>query len=141
MLLVEAALTVVVVLGLLAAAVLGPVGVARLRRWCGERADRAAGRLRSLQQPRLEPTGRPIEVIAHDAHRLGGQVRCPARGMSFARFEGRRRAYDAVLTEACRALEVDHLLGVLPAGPELDAERRRVEAVLGLAGLRLDDAA
>ena len=52
-------------------------------------------------------------------------------------------AYDRVLVEACAALVVEHLLEVLPPGPELDVERQRVELVLAAAGLGLglDDAA
>jgi hypothetical protein len=43
--------------------------------------------------------------------------------------------------EACAALGVDHLLQVLPPGQELDVERVRVEGLLWLAGLRIDEAA
>lgn len=98
----------------------------------------AVGRLRSVPPPVL---GRPIENIARDVIRLGHSFRYVPPGLSFARFEGCRRAYDLVLSEACQALDVDHLLGVLSPGPELDAERDRVESKLWLAGLRLDDAA
>ena len=87
--------------------------------------------------PVLAP-GRPIELVARDACRLGRQFAYLPAGVSFARFEGCRRAYDRVLTEACEALDVDHLLGVLPPGPDLDRERSRVELALEWAGLRLD---
>jgi hypothetical protein len=107
----------------------------------------AAGRLLSLGarllarlNPRRSPN-RPIETIAREARRLGRSYRYPPRGRSFARFEGTRWAYDKVLAEGCRALGVVHLLDVLPPGAELDAERERVEYLLGQAGLRLDDAA
>jgi hypothetical protein len=56
-------------------------------------------------------------------------------GLSFARFEGVRLAYDQVLAEACRALGIEHLLGVLGPGVDLDLERERVEAALDRAGL------
>jgi hypothetical protein len=95
-------------------------------------------RLRPAPPPVL---GRPIEDIARDAIRLGHSFRYVPPGLSFARFEGCRRAYDMVLGEACQALDIDHLLGVLSPGPELDAERDRVESKLWLAGLRIDDAA
>jgi hypothetical protein len=98
----------------------------------------AVSRLRPAPPPVL---GRPIEDITRDVIRLGRSFRYVPPGLSFARFEGCRRAYDLVLGEACQALDIDHLLGVLSPGPELDAERDRVESKLWLAGLRLDDAA
>lgn len=85
------------------------------------------------------PEGRRIELVASDVRRLGGRFRNVPPGVSFARFEALRQAYDGVLAEACKALEVDHLLQVLPPGPELDRERRRVEVALYRAGLSLDD--
>jgi hypothetical protein len=116
---------------------LGPRRLALLCRRTA-RLGRAVDRLRPAPPPVL---GRPIEEIARDANRLGQSFRYVPRGLSFARFEGCRRAYDLVLSEACNALDIDHLLGVLPPGPELDDERNRVESKLWLAGLRLDDAA
>jgi len=89
----------------------------------------------------LTSTGRPIELIASDARRLGHRFHHPPRGVSFARFEGTRWAYDKVLAEGCHALEIDHLLCVLAPGPDLDAERSRVEGLLYLAGLRIEEAA
>lgn len=136
---VKAAASVVVVLLFLVVGILGPAGLARLRRRFADRADRV--RRRHTRDLPAAPTGRPIERIAYDVHRLGHRYRCPPAGISFARFDARRRAYDAVLVEACTALEVEHLLAVLPAGTDLDTERERVEGALGLAGLRLGGAA
>lgn len=118
-------------------AVLGPKPLRRL----GRQVTRVVGRLRAARDSAPVPTGRPIELIARDARRLGPRFRHLQDGVSFARFEGGRRAYDEVLVEACRALGVEHLLRVIPPGPELDRERERVEAVLERAGLRLGDAA
>lgn len=97
---------------------------------------------RVLPEPPPPPPslGRPIEVIAQEARRLGTRFRNPPPGLSFARFEGLRRAYDDVLVEACRALELDNLLPVLVPGEERDAERLRVEWLLGQVGWRLEDA-
>lgn len=81
------------------------------------------------------PAGRPIELVAGDVRRLGSRFRNPPPGLRFAKYEGLRRAYDQVLGEACCALGVDHLLGVLPPGDELDTERARVERLLEAAGL------
>ncbi|HQR26653.1 MAG TPA: hypothetical protein PLP61_06385 [Nocardioides sp.] len=80
---------------------------------------------------------RPLEEIAEDARRLAVAFRTHPRGTSFVKYEAHRRAYDDVLTEACRALGLVHLLGVLPPGPELDRERERVEWALECAGLEL----
>jgi len=93
------------------------------------------------RRPALQPDGRPLEVIAQDARRLAARFHQPTPGTSFAKVEGARRAYEHVLTEACLALEVQHLLGVLPPGDELDVERVRVEGLLWLAGLRIDPTA
>jgi hypothetical protein len=85
------------------------------------------------------PTGRPIEDIAVDARRLGRQLQHTNDGRSAARIGAIRRSYDDVLAEGCAALGLAELLGVLPDGSELDAERRRVEVVLIGAGMVLED--
>jgi hypothetical protein len=87
------------------------------------------------------PAGRPIESIARDAWRIGNRFHRDQPGMRFAKVEGIRQAYDHVLSEACDALGIAHLLPILPPGPECDAERRRVEYLLSQAGLDLPDAA
>lgn len=115
------------------------VATPRMRRICRPVVSAAARAVRRPEPPR--PVGRPIEAIARDAQRLGMRFRCVPAGVSFARFEARRLAYDEVLGEACRALGVDNLLRVLPPGTELDIERLRVEAVLERVGLRLDGVA
>jgi hypothetical protein len=84
---------------------------------------------------------RPIEVVAHEARRLARRYRDTRRGVSYAKSEAVRRAYDDVLAEGCEALGVAHLLGVLDPGDELDTERVRVERVLHIWGLSVDDAA
>lgn len=115
----------------------------RARRWGVRTAVRAGRRLSALVPRSTEATtrARPIELIAYDARRLGHRFHHPRRGLSFVKFESTRWAYDKVLSECCRALGIEHLLGVLPPGPELDAERRRVEWLLTEAGLAVDDAA
>jgi hypothetical protein len=112
---------------------------APLWRAVGRRLHRLHARWESRRS--LPPSCRPIEAIAQDARRLGRRFRQPPRGVSFAKYEGTRRAYDKVLAEGCTALRIEHLLDVLPPGVELDQERRRVEWRLYTAGLDLDDAA
>ena len=128
------------VVAMITVSVAGPVRVRRLRRRTATLLQGATARLRTLFPDPPRPAGRPIEEIARDAHRLCRSMRYVPDVTSFARFEGRRKAYDWVLGEACNALGVEHLLAVVPPGPELDLERLRVEAVLDRAGLRLDDA-
>ncbi len=91
--------------------------------------------VRPLPPPPVRPLGRPIESIARDAQRLGARFRNTPPGLSFAKFEGLRRAYDDVLGEGCRALGVENLMTPLRPGPERDAERLRVEFLLAEAGL------
>ncbi len=132
----QAAGSVLLLVAVVVATALGRERLGRLWRASGRGADR----VRRLRTPPPTTVARPIEAIAQDVQRLGMRFRA-APGASFAKFEGRRQAYEVVLVEACRALEVEHLLEVLPPGAELDAERQRVEQMLAWAGLRLDDAA
>ena len=108
-------------------------------RVAGRRSSRSwaglAARLRALRPAPPRPTGRPIQEIALDAQRLAAAFRYEPAGISFARVEGVRLAYDRVLGEACQTLGVEHLLGVLAPGTELDRERDRVEVALHHAGL------
>jgi hypothetical protein len=90
---------------------------------------------------RPEPEGRPIEAIVADLRRLGTRFHGLDPRTSFAKVEAVRSAYDRSLTECCAALGITHLLGVLPAGPELDAERERVEEQLAGCGVRFPHAA
>lgn len=115
-----------------------PVVVERARQWSARllpgRRDRGLAAV-------PVPTARPLEDIVQDARRLSARVHEPPRGTSFAKHLAACSVYDRVLGEACAALGVEHLLGVLPPGEELDAERTRIETALWLAGLRFEDAA
>lgn len=132
--------TAVLLLLLTALVVASPRLRRRLRR-TGDSLGRAARRagLRAEPPPLLEH--RPIEVVAHEARRLARRYRATRHGVSFAKSEAVRRAYDDVLAEGCAALGVTHLLGVLDPGDELDAERARVARLLHIWGLSVDDAA
>jgi hypothetical protein len=101
----------------------------------------AARRCGLAPEPAPPVEHRPIEVVAREARRLGRRYRTTRRGVSYAKSEAVRRAYDDVLAEGCEALGVAHLLGVLDPGDELDTERVRVERVLHIWGLSVDDAA
>ena len=104
--------------------------------------ERVGARLRAARRRRtVAPSGRPIEIIAADVRRLGVRFHSLNPRASFAKSDGVRRAYDGVLAECCAALELTHLLTVLAPGPELDAERARVEGLLEDSGLTLPFAA
>lgn len=85
------------------------------------------------------PARPPLEVLARDARRLGARFHSLVPGTSFCKVEAVRHAYERVLGDCADALEVPHLLGLLPAGTERDLERARVERVLHIWGLVLDD--
>jgi len=109
--------------------------------WGTHRRTAAPWRLRRRPRPVLEHREvRPFEVVVADARRLAGRLEHP-RGLSYTKQEALRCAYDRALGAMCEALGVDHLLGVLPDGDELDTERSRVESVLWLAGVHLGEAA
>jgi hypothetical protein len=94
---------------------------------------RLMGRARRTRPPAPVPLHRPIEQVGPDVRRLREAFH--RRGMRFAKYEGCRQAYDAVLAEAAEILEIDHLLRLLPPGDERDRERDRVEDLLDQAGL------
>jgi hypothetical protein len=88
-----------------------------------------------------EPASRPIQAITADLRRLGARFHALDAHASHTKVEAVRGAYDRALAECCDALGHTQLLGVLPDGPELDAERQRVEERLTHSGVRLPHAA
>ncbi|HET7193951.1 MAG TPA: hypothetical protein VFI99_03070 [Nocardioides sp.] len=103
------------------------------------RASRSLARRSGDHLP--TPDHRAFELIVHDLRRLHRRF-CETRsGVSFAKSEAVRRAYDGALAEGCDALGLAHLLAVLEAGEELDRERARVEQLLHRWGLVLDEPA
>ena len=81
------------------------------------------------------PTGRPLERVVSDLHRIRAEVLAPAPGASKVRRDATLAAYDDVLADACRALGVPDHLTVLPAGTEREAERLHTEWLLEQAGV------
>ena len=100
-----------------------------------ESAVRHARRLHLI--PPEPPTlpNRPLAPIARDLRRLHLAVRDDRRATSMARRTGTLAAYDDVLLEACRAVDLPDTLSGLPEGTERDAERLRLEFLLDRAGL------
>jgi hypothetical protein len=99
------------------------------------------GQMGSGRRRPPKPEARPIEEIGADLRRLGSRFHGLDPHASFAKVEAVRGAYDRALAECCTALGITQLLGVLTAGPELDAERTRVEGQLAGCGVRLPHAA
>ena len=117
------------VLRVLVAAMLGGLEEWPSWRWLVERfgPPPPAVALRSLAQ------------VSADARRIS--VRYHQEGMRHGQLEGRRQAFDRVLAEAAGMVGVEHLLTVLPPGPERDLERTRLEALLAEHGVLSERAA
>ena len=92
---------------------------------------------RRLSPPPQVPAGPPIERIAGDLRRLRAEMLALTPGTPMARRIGVSRAYDDLLAEACRALDVPDTLSGLAAGTERDAERLMVMSALRSAGLQV----
>ena len=103
--------------------------------WHGwqRRLGAVARRVSSGRPAPLVPVNRPVEQVAADVRRL--RTAFGQQGLRFAKWEGTRQAYDAALAEAADALEITHLLAILPPGVDRDRERARVERLLEDAGL------
>jgi len=102
----------------------------------GERAVRLGRRLRVLPAQRPRAWDPPLERTAADLRRLALAVRTIPHGTPNTRRRALQMAYEDTLVIACRALDLPHSLGELPAGIDRELERLRVETALEAAGLR-----
>ena len=100
-----------------------------------ERALRVGRALRLVARAAPVPSGPPIERIAADARRIRAEIRRAAPDLPAARMRGWLEAYDDVLVTACRSLDLEQRLDVLPEGVTHDLERERVERLLEATGL------
>lgn len=91
--------------------------------------------LRRLRPSTPVSEHRPIERIAADLRRVRRTLACFEPGTSAVKKIAARQAYDALLVQACSALEVEHRLGRLPEGVDREVERFRVEECLRRLGL------
>lgn len=91
--------------------------------------------LRLLPAAPPTPLGHPLERIVRDLRRLQPEARHPREGMPVEKLRGVLAAYDDLLLEACRAVEVSTSLASLPEGLERESERLRVEYELERAGI------
>jgi hypothetical protein len=101
------------------------------------RATRIGRVLRILPPPPPTPLGPPLERIVRDLRRLQPEARRPGPGTTHAKRRGVVAAYDDLLLDACRAVEVPTDLRSLPEGLEREAERLRVESALEHSGLAI----
>src|SRR5512144_2453376 len=99
------------------------------------RSVRVGRRLHLVPPPPPVPMGPPLERIVHDLRRLQPQARRPREGTSNAKHRGVVAAYDDLLLDACRAVEVPTSLASLPEGIERESERLRIEFELERAGI------
>lgn len=96
---------------------------------------RLARRLR--RKPRYVPSGPPIEKLAADLRRVRGVLVHYEPGTPLVRRIGTLQAYDQLLIQACRAVDVEQRIDALPPGTDLEIERLRVEQHLRDAGLAI----
>ena len=96
------------------------------------------GRYTHLLKPPPPPrVGPPLERIAQDLRRLQQEARRPRDGTTHVKHRGVVAAYDDLLVDACRAVEVPTSLTSLPEGVERESERLRIEFELERAGLAI----
>jgi hypothetical protein len=109
-----------------------------LNRWMGgPRGGRPRRPRYALRGNRVQcdPAHRPIQLVAADLRRLSRQLSLVPAGAPLVRWRALWSAYDAVLAEAARILEVPQILALTPVGIARDIERLRVESALEAAGL------
>ncbi len=125
----------------LGAIVGGVVGSVALAGWVARLVFGSAQLPEPLRRRRKQaaPVGRPIEQVAADLRRLGAQLARVPAGAPMARRRGLQAAYDDVLVEAARLLEVTHTLDGIPPGRPRDVERLRLQTALAEAGLAVPD--
>ena len=93
-----------------------------------------AGRMRAR---RPHSTSRPIERLAADLRRVDRALRSLPPGSTMVRRRATEQAYDDLLREACRSLNVPDRLDAVPAGLDRELERARVQRALERAGLAI----
>jgi hypothetical protein len=104
--------------------------VSALPSLCGKIASRMRAR-------RPHPTSRPIERLAADLRRVDRALRSLPPGSTMVRRRATEQAYDDLLREACRSLDVADRLDAVPAGLDRELERARVQRALQRAGLTI----
>ncbi len=83
------------------------------------------------------PAHPPIERLAADLRRVHRTLAEFPPGTPAVRRRATREAYDALLVQACAAVDVPHRLDTLGEGMDREVERLRVEESLREAGVRV----
>ncbi len=92
---------------------------------------------RFKRRPEPAPAGPPIEKLAADLRRVRRILVTYESGTPIVRRLGTLQAYDHLLVQACRAVQVQQRIDQLPPGTDLELERLRVEEELRDAGLAI----
>lgn len=103
--------------------------------WLLLQGPRLADWLRRRRQPTA--SGPSIQVLAQSLRRVHKSLIDFEPGTPALRRLAARQAYDDLLRQACRALDIPHRLDELPEGMDMEIERLRVEESLRRAGLRI----
>ena len=104
--------------------------------WLLFRGSDIAEWVRRRRQSR-QPSGPSIQVLAQSLRRVHQNLLDFEPGTSAVRRYAARQAYDDLLRQACRALDIPHRLDEVPEGIDKDIERLRAEESLRRAGLRI----
>lgn len=121
---------------LLAIAVIAPCALFWLLLRVPRTADAVGVYLRKRRRG-PEPDCPPIERLAADLRRVHRTLADFPPGTPAVRRRAARQAYDALLTQACAAVEIQHRLDALAEGLDREVERLRVEEALREAGVRV----
>jgi len=120
---------------LLAIAVIAPSALFWMLLRLPRTVDAAGAYLRRRRGPL--PDHPPIERLAADLRRVHRTLKEFPPGTPVVRRRATRDAYDALLVQACQAVDVPHRLDALAEGVDREVERLRVEEALSDAGVRV----
>lgn len=104
--------------------------------WAALRAPSVVHSLRERYRAPV-PDGLPIERLAADLRRVHRDLVELAPDAPMVRRRATRQAYDALLLQACAAVDIRTDLDDVPEGVEREMERLRVEQCLRDAGLAI----
>jgi hypothetical protein len=105
--------------------------------WAVLRLSTLVSRIKRLRPGPPVPLRPPIQILVADLRRVRRVLAGFKPGTPMARRLGTRQAYDALLAEACDAVNVEQRLGTFPEGVEREMERLRLEGSLRSAGLAI----